>query len=297
MKGPFKVYLNETPLTVDITDEKRAALAYNMLYAVGEENTLINNEDYDETDLRVHSADGEVFEPKLDAEWYGSEKESSAYYNAMLDKLMNEAAENGEAIDRDGAEERLSIYTVHPEGLDIDNELDDFAPVTYDRDKAVEMVNFLRYGLDPGITLTTRHADMEYRDYDFIEVNADSIHISDEEGNFVDIAPDPEWARGQMNPDVIMITEKETEAGKAMEEPVSWKTAFADKVRTAYEEGALTRDNMREWYKSDGAAFGSEAERIVTEILDYKDYQDQQEAQSFADAVGGISMDDPSMQQ
>lgn len=27
MKGPFKVYLNETPLTVDITDEKRAAFA------------------------------------------------------------------------------------------------------------------------------------------------------------------------------------------------------------------------------------------------------------------------------
>lgn len=205
--------------------------------------------------------------------------------------------ENGEPVDWAEATERLSIYTVHPEGLDIDNENDDFAPVTYDRDKAVEMANFLCYGLDPSVTLSARHADMEYRDYDFIDVTADSIRISDEKGNLVDIIPDPEWAKGQMNPNVITIKEEETEAGKAMEEPVSWKTAFADKVRTAYEEGSLTRDNMREWYKSDGAAFGPEAERIVTEILDYKDYQDQKEAESFADAVGDISIGDPSMQQ
>lgn len=294
MKGPFKVYLNETPLTVDITDEKRAALAYNVLYAVGEENVLINNEEYDETDLRVHSADGSIFEPQFDAEWYGYEEENSAYYNAMLDKLQNEASKSGKTISREEAGERLSIYTVYPDGL---TDADDFAPSTYDKDKAVEMANFLRYGLNPDITLTARHLDLEYRDYDFVDVNDAVMRISDEKDNFIDIALDPEWAKGQMNPDMVVIQEEETEAGKAMEEPVSWKTAFADKVRTAYEEGSLTRDNMREWYKSDGAAFGPEAERIVTEILDYKDYQDQKEAQSFADAVGDISIGDPSMQQ
>lgn len=212
MKGPFKVYLNETPLTVDITDEKRAALAYNMLYAIGEENALINNEEYDETDLRVRSADGSVFEPPLDAEWYGFEKEESAYYNAMLDKLQNEAADAGETISREEAGARLSIYTVYPDGL---TDEDDFAPTTYDKDKAVEMANFLRYGLDPDITLTARHADMEYRDYDFVDINADNLHIFDQYENRVEDVPDPEWAMGQMNPNVVQIGGRRNRCRKA----------------------------------------------------------------------------------
>lgn len=36
MKGPFRIYSGNTPLTVPITDERRAALGYSVLYCMAE---------------------------------------------------------------------------------------------------------------------------------------------------------------------------------------------------------------------------------------------------------------------
>ena len=199
-EGPFKVYLDDRALTLPIEDEKRAALAYNVLYAVGEENAAIDGTFIEDGELSVIGADGEAFTPPLDEEWYGDDAKFQA---ALLDKIMAAAEELDEPIDRAKAWDRVDNYTVIPKGLDIKS--DDVVFVTQDFDKAVEISNFLKYGMDPSVTLSLQHVDPEYRDVDMIDVTRDNLQIMNYDGAVFSDLPEPYWAKGEMNPDVIMI--------------------------------------------------------------------------------------------
>lgn len=208
MKGPFKVFLQGKPLTVGITDENRAALAYSMLYAAGEEYSLIDGQEYDPKNLTVLDGKGNAFKPELDSEWYGN---ASLYFDQTLDNLMKKAADNGESVSYIEAYQRMTSYSVIPKGLNAYIDGDAFIPATCSKDKAMEMANFLQYGLDPGITLRAMHYNVEFEDYEAVPVTPDAITIIDGHGQNVDIVSDPEWAWGQMDPD-LLANNAETQA-------------------------------------------------------------------------------------
>lgn len=109
MKGPFKVFLQGKPLTIGITDENRAALAYSMLYAAGEEYSLIDGQEYDPKNLTVLDGKGNAFKPELDSEWYGN---ASLYFDQTLDNLMKKAADNGESVSYVEAYQQMTSYSV-----------------------------------------------------------------------------------------------------------------------------------------------------------------------------------------
>lgn len=201
MKGPFRVYLNNKPVTVPIEDENRAAIAYNILVAIGEEGGQIDGKNiisHFGKGLHVVGTDGESIYPDDDPEWSNND----TYYDAAVQKAIMQAAENGETIDHDEARNRTTAYTIIHEDTNLEA---DFMPATIDKNKAMEWMNFLKYGMDPSVKLEAKAVDLDDRDYYYVPVTGDKLQIQDFKGNTVEIESDPDWAKGQINPDVIQI--------------------------------------------------------------------------------------------
>lgn len=85
MKKPFIVTMSnensdQISLSLPIHDETRAALAYSLLYHMAENNRKIivdgNEMNLSKDALSLTDASGMSFQPPLDTEWYGTEKDN-----------------------------------------------------------------------------------------------------------------------------------------------------------------------------------------------------------------------------
>lgn len=203
MKGPFKVTLNDKPVTLPIEDDRRASLAYNILDSLSEEQATIDGQKIE--GLSVVSADGESFVPDPDPEWTAT---MDTAWDAMIEKIITKAAENGETISEQEARTQMRSYAVLHEQIDPET---DFMPVSYDKDKAMEMVNFLSYGMDPSVELCARGIDYETRDYYYVDITPDKLVLAgysfgaSHSVEPVNIEPEPGWAEGQMKPDLLLM--------------------------------------------------------------------------------------------
>lgn len=162
------------PLTVDIADEKRQALAYNMLYHMMENDAEITvngkrvSLDKDLLYIRT-DVDGEkqYTKPHMDPEWYGAnrknfEKGDEQYTTACM-------GEDGKIIR--------------------------FAPLTSSYEKANEMNNFMLLGFDSSVSISCLQ-DGELKP---VVVNGRPIQegIVNDHGQFITERFDRDWAQGE----------------------------------------------------------------------------------------------------
>lgn len=164
------------PLTVNIVDEKRQALAYNMLYHMMENGAEITvngkrvplNKDL----LYIYTeADGEKSykKPHMDSEWYGANGQNFENGNAQYTTAC--MGENGKLIM--------------------------FAPFTSSYEKVNEMSNFMILGFDPSVSIScVQNGEMKP-----IVVNGRSISesiVNDDGQLIVDSKGfDRDWAQGK----------------------------------------------------------------------------------------------------
>lgn len=193
MKGPFTICFNDKPVSKPIKDEKRAALGYNMFEHFAEEHGMIDDEYIEKESLSLVDADGASFKPLPDPEWNGPHRLWEAYYNERITEVREEARGAGKFIDRTDAIDLLQTYSICPEGPD--PELNIFMPVTYDKEKAVEMMNFMKYGMDPSVNL---FYDDPFTD-DRFPITPDKLSILDADENAVSEVPESDWANGEMS--------------------------------------------------------------------------------------------------
>lgn len=224
MKGPFKIYLNDTPVTRPIEDEKRAGLAYNVLYTIGETRATINDKVIDVDKLSIMDANGESFVADLDPEWYESYKtqiKDSNYHDTVIKHVIEEAAKNGEIIDPRDAEMQMTCYIVQPADEHYDDETDNFLPITWDKNKAIEMFNFLKYGMDPSVELAFLHRDVEPIDRGWFSVSADELQLIDLDNNVITDVSEPDWIKGKISPDIIGINDEDNFAATVADDFVA----------------------------------------------------------------------------
>ena len=168
-----------------IEDENRAALAYNMLYAMvdnGAECTIDGYRIKMNTDqLSVADSAGESFKPELDPEWYGTVEQKQQLWGQMEEKNENMT------------EYCLSEY-------DSLNELIQITPVTYDYHKANEMFNFTKRGMNRDVSYHIKTADGTLHD-----VNVTSAALTDGEGFIVTERTEWDWTKGQMDENVVKL--------------------------------------------------------------------------------------------
>lgn len=180
----YIIYADNTPLTVCITDKKRANLAYNVLAIMGENDAtyfIDGKENPIGPDIRIVDKDGNIIDPELDKEWFGYPEDNNKAKEAALDKIMEEAALEGKKLDRDFEADMMDQYTVCTYD---DNRCSVcFAPLTWDMDKAVEMQNLMVYGMNPFVDLS------------FEGHVIDGVHIINEDGDVYDDRLNNNWAR------------------------------------------------------------------------------------------------------
>lgn len=169
---------NEVALTVDIADENRQKLAYNMLYYMAEQGATITVRGKEmplEKDRLWAVAERDnnskrYTKPTLDHEWYGANK----------DRLEN------------GGE----LLTV---GSTVTEDFIMFAPVTGSYEKANEMFNFMHTGIDSAVSISYPYGD----DMMHVVENGRSTptKIMTPDGWFREEQFDHEWTKGRA-PDI-----------------------------------------------------------------------------------------------
>lgn len=161
------------PLTVDIADEKRQALAYNMLYYMMEHGAeiTVNGKQVplykDMLYIRRETATSKSYtKSHLDPEWYSANREN-------FEK---------------GAEQ----YTTACMGED--GKLILFAPLTSSYEKANEMNNFMLLGFDPSVSISCSQ-DGEMKP---VVVNGRPIQegVVNEQGQLITERFDRDWSQG-----------------------------------------------------------------------------------------------------
>ncbi len=165
---------NPITLTVDIEDEKRQTLAYNMLYYMAENGATVTvdgkEQQMEKDQLYLLTADGDNIrytKPHLDPEWYGANGHNF-YKNTHLTVAS----------------------------MDDDYTLVRFAPVTGNYEKANEMFNFMHRGIDPSVSISYPQ-DNKMRSI-VINGHPKTTEIADENGNVRAERYDYEWAKGKM---------------------------------------------------------------------------------------------------
>lgn len=157
----YQICQGDVPISLPIIDKKRAALGYNMLYAMTTDKVECENFEIetngermplDRDQLWVKGPDGKAVDIEFDKEWFGQEEDALEVKNAILDKYAEEAALDGEDFDRGFEESMMDQYSV----CCYDDEHCSvwYAPFTWDMSKAEEMQNFMEYGLHPDISLS-----------------------------------------------------------------------------------------------------------------------------------------------
>lgn len=181
MKKPVRVCFDGRPLTVDIMDERKAVLAYNMLYSMAEDGVKFtvngSSAKVSVDNLAVIDSSGEQIYPSLDPEWWASFDEPQEFYTSLAKQK-----ENGDP--------QYSV-TCKQEG-----NLLNFLPKTYDVSKAMDMYNFMQYGLDPSVSVAVQTWDRDWEDYYFETLRRENMHITDQDGKRLNEVRDPEWAIG-----------------------------------------------------------------------------------------------------
>lgn len=172
------VYLKDKMIAHEVSDD--AVLAYNVFYAIadrfedphftsdltqedlfaieesglrGEERETFKKsreEQHDmilsKEDLHVIDENGNSLKPELDPEWYGTEEENEKIKQKALDKIMENAARDGEELDREFEETAMQKYQVNTvsEALPVR-----VTPSTWDIYKASRMCHILQYSIYP----------------------------------------------------------------------------------------------------------------------------------------------------
>lgn len=176
---------NETALSLDIADEDRQALAYNMLYYMMENDAAIsaNGEtlpaEKDQLWLLEQNGDEKSYtKPYLDPEWFGAD---------------NSQSEHGERL-----------YSTAC--MSNDYTLVRFAPMTVSYNKANEMNNFMLQGLDPAVSISClQNGEMKQ-----IVMNGRPIHegMIDENGRLVTERYERDWVNGKASLDESSVLDQ-----------------------------------------------------------------------------------------
>lgn len=191
----YQIYYGDTAISVPIADENRAALGYNLLSAMAENNTSFSiwpdtTEPFDKDQLHLMGADGHDVTVKPDPEWFGTEAENQQVKEAVLDQYMEECASEGLNLDRAFEAKLQDQYTICSD----DNGFRlRFAPMTWDMDKAQEMQNFLRYGLDSNVSLSIENKRGIRK-----MITSDQTYIINRDGDVYCDGYNKNWAVEQM---------------------------------------------------------------------------------------------------
>lgn len=212
----FRVYAWQVPITVDIKDEKRAALAYNALYAMANRDARLQGNGtivpLISSGLTVVDDLGRSFTPELDHEWNGTYEQRVDWQDKQVERAMEDARKMGKEINRETAllqAFETSYNTVLNNGpINLR-----FGVGTFDYDKAEETFNFLKTGIDPSMSILIENIDenkmdrliklggiVREEDYTrYLPISTDKLLLVDNRDNLKLIEPtDPEWAKGEM---------------------------------------------------------------------------------------------------
>lgn len=145
------------PLTVPIHDEKRAIFAHNVLYAMADKGVEFSarfNLEVIKEHFCIYDSDGHTFQPYLDSEWDGSKEKNLAVRESVLEANAKRSEAKGIEFDKYFERKLMDQYTVIGHSPENEQALSPvwFAPETWDFDKASEIANFIRFGLNPDIT-------------------------------------------------------------------------------------------------------------------------------------------------
>lgn len=213
----FKVYLGETPLTVDIMDEKRAALAYNVLFAMGKNDARIEAGGspipMELNRLSIVDDTGDRFMPENDHEWNGTRDQRIRWEDAFAERIMDEARKNDDETGIEITMRQIFHTSYSPVLYDGDLNYVRFGTDTFDHDKAVEAFHFLKQGMDPSISVFIKDVDEdkfnflsmmggELKEEDYTTyrlLTPDNIFLVDSMDNMQAVKPDHEWTMGWMD--------------------------------------------------------------------------------------------------
>lgn len=193
MKGPwYRVYLGSEPMTVPILDEKRAALAYNVMSILGKNGVYYDRNGSPEritTDkLRMLNEAGEEISPDPDPEWQDGRSEEVR--DEVLDRTMEAVWADGNNISREEGAEYQEQFTIGSKSI---------FPATWDWNKANEMCNLMINGTDPLGTFSVPNKNGE------LEALSSKPLLINTDGDVRRFDNDPEWAFGKMSEDVIEL--------------------------------------------------------------------------------------------
>lgn len=206
MSKGYQIYYDDKPITVPIVDEKRAALGYNLLNAMAQSRSIVLGDDkdvlMDERKLRMADENGRNVGVKPDPEWFGTEEENQQIKDAVLDQYMEAAAFDGVKLDREFEAELQEPYLIC--SYNDDHISVRFSPEVWDIDKAGEMQNFMRYGLDPSVQLSMKTELFDVKSLDAI--TADHTYIINMDGDVYQDAYNENWAAEKM-PETVSLSD------------------------------------------------------------------------------------------
>lgn len=211
----FKVYLGKKPLTVPIEDENRAALAYNVLWTLADNNARCNDMEMKKEQLMVAGSDGRPFIPEPDLELNGTHEQMRQAVDQMAEQAVEGYRQAG--IETDHVH-MLRILLSGSLFLSLDNggmKCIQSGIRTCDHDKAAEILSFLQHGMDQSVTIAIKNVDYDKLDYlsgigvkandadyiSYLPITADRLQLTDCHGTIKHVAPDPKWAKGRMGGD------------------------------------------------------------------------------------------------
>lgn len=195
-----RVFLGDLPLTVPISDNRRADLACRLMYAIAASPDIrIASQDEEvfltQDVLRIVDECGNVRVPEPDLEWFGTAEDNQKVKDRVVDRYMEDAALETEPEDlegereyQSGRQEQFQVCVTDEDGC-----LVSFTPLTWDRNKVDEMYNCLKYGMDPAVTMTVLNdyeEDVEICPADLLTVGREYDVYKDH--------PEPDWADNSM---------------------------------------------------------------------------------------------------
>lgn len=204
-KGPYTIYYGEIPLSVPITDRRRAELGFRTIKAMNratdERRQLMLDTDagavaIDNDSLRIMDAEGRTYSPNPDLEWEGSREEQRAFESKEYGRLAS--------LYPGRSEKEIALSIDPPQLCYIEGNKYDtivfLAPETCSYDKATEMQNFLRYGMAEGVRF-----ERSLGSGTTISIGPENICVLDLDLDPIDLDDEPEWAKGQINQNVAFL--------------------------------------------------------------------------------------------
>lgn len=191
-----RVFLGDLPLTVPISDNRRADLACRLMYAIAASSDvriMAHDEEVFLTQdiLRVVDECGNVRVPEPDPEWFGTAEDNQKVKDRVLDRYMDDLVMECPDTDRESVSGLMDQFRVCT--FDEDDCAVSFTPPTWDRNKVDEMYNCLVYGMDPAITMTVLN-DFE----EDVEICSGDLRTVGSSNHVYESRPEPEWADGFM---------------------------------------------------------------------------------------------------